>query len=99
MSLQGSHRCVAGGVAGQGAVMTTLLSIFSELYLKVMISSTNPAYSLTIHNSASGSYSLKVMTIVVAIFLPFVLAYTAWTYYVFRRRLSVKDCRIQRTAH
>jgi len=31
------------------------------------------------------------MTIVVAIFLPVVLAYTAWTYYVFRRRLSDKQ--------
>ena len=38
-------------------------------------------------------------TIVVAIFLPFVLAYTAWTYYVFRRRVSDKDFRIQQTAH
>jgi cytochrome d ubiquinol oxidase subunit II len=44
-----------------------------------MVSSTNPAYSLTIHNSASGSYSLKVMTVVIAIFLPAVLACTAWT--------------------
>jgi cytochrome bd ubiquinol oxidase subunit II len=39
------------------------------------------------------------MTIVVAIFLPVVLAYTAWTYYVFRRRLSVKDFGAQHTAH
>ena len=81
------------------AMATVVLSIFSELYPKVMVSSTNPAYSLTIHNSASGSYSLTVMTIVVAIFLPFVLAYTAWTYYVFRRRVSDKDFRIQQTAH
>ncbi len=81
------------------AMATTVLSIFSELYPRVMVSSTNPAYSLTIHNSASGSYSLKVMTVVVAIFLPFVLAYTAWTYYVFRRRLSDKDFGVQQTAH
>ena len=81
------------------AMATTVLSIFSELYPKVMVSSTNPAYSLTIRNSASGPYSLKVMTVVVAIFLPVVLVYTAWTYYVFRRRLSDKDFSVRQTAH
>jgi Cytochrome bd terminal oxidase subunit II len=75
------------------------VSIFSELCPRVMVSSTNPACSLTIHNSGSGSYSLKVMTVVVAIFLPVVLVYTAWTYYVFRRRLSDKEFGVQQTAH
>jgi cytochrome d ubiquinol oxidase subunit II len=68
-----------------------VLSVFTELYPDVMVSSTSPALSLTIHNTASGSYSLTVMSIVVAIFLPAVLAYTAWTYYVFRKRLRVSD--------
>jgi cytochrome d ubiquinol oxidase subunit II len=68
-----------------------ILSLFSELYPRVMVSSTNAGYDLTIHNTPSGSYTLKVMTIVVAIFLPVVLAYTAWTYYVFRRRLRRQD--------
>ena len=81
------------------AMATTILSIFSELYPKLMISSTNPRFSLTIHNSASGSYSLTVMTVVTAIFLPVVLAYTAWSYYVFRRRLSDKDFGLQQSAH
>jgi cytochrome d ubiquinol oxidase subunit II len=81
------------------AMATSVLSIFSELYPKVMVSSTSPAYSLTIRNSASGSYSLTVMTVVVAIFLPFVLAYTAWTYYVFRRRLSDKDFGVPQAEH
>jgi cytochrome d ubiquinol oxidase subunit II len=58
-----------------------------------MVSSTSPAYSLTISNAASGSYALKVMTVVVVIFLPLVLLYQAWTYYVFRQRLSAGDFR------
>jgi cytochrome d ubiquinol oxidase subunit II len=53
-----------------------------------MVSSTNPAYNLTVDNTASGGYSLKVMTVVVIILLPVVLAYQTWTYYVFRRRIS-----------
>jgi cytochrome bd-type quinol oxidase subunit 2 len=73
------------------AMALTVLSIFTELYPHVMISSTDAAFSLTIAGTASGHYSLTVMTVVVAIFLPVVLVYTAWTYYVFRRRLSTRD--------
>ena len=65
-----------------------IASIFVGLYPNVMVSSTNPAYSLTVHNTASAPYSLKAMTVVVVIFLPLVLAYQTWTYYGFRRRVS-----------
>ncbi len=65
-----------------------ILSIFVGLYPNVMVSSTSPAYNLTVHNTASNPYSLKAMTIGVVIFLPLVLAYQSWTYYVFRRRVS-----------
>jgi cytochrome d ubiquinol oxidase subunit II len=68
-----------------------IVSIFADLYPNVMVSSTNPAYNLTVHNTASAAYSLKVMTVVVILFLPFVLAYQAWTYHVFRRRVSRQD--------
>ncbi len=64
----------------------TVGSLFTELYPRVMISSTNTAYDLTVANTASPSYSLKVMTVVAAIFFPIVLIYQGWTYKVFRRR-------------
>ena len=69
-------------------IAACIVSIFTGLYPNVMVSSTSAAGNLTVHNTASGAYSLKVMTFVVVIFLPLVLAYTAWTYYVFRRRVS-----------
>jgi cytochrome bd-type quinol oxidase subunit 2 len=69
----------------------SIVAIFIGLYPNVMVSSTNAAYNLTVHNTASGAYSLKVMTVVVVIFLPFVLAYQTWTYYVFRRRVSTQE--------
>jgi cytochrome d ubiquinol oxidase subunit II len=69
----------------------SIVAIFTGLYPNVMVSSTNAAYNLTVHNTASGAYSLKVMTVVVVIFLPFVLAYQTWTYYVFRRRVSTQE--------
>jgi cytochrome d ubiquinol oxidase subunit II len=68
-----------------------IITIFADLYPNVMVSSTNPAYNLTVHNTASGGYSLKVMTVVVIILLPVVLAYQTWTYYVFRRRISKSE--------
>jgi cytochrome bd ubiquinol oxidase subunit II len=69
----------------------SIVAIFTGLYPNVMVSSTNAAYNLTVHNTASPAYSLKVMTVVVVIFLPFVLAYQTWTYYVFRRRVSTHE--------
>jgi cytochrome d ubiquinol oxidase subunit II len=73
------------------AMASCVISIFTGLYPNVMVSSTNSAYNLTVHNTASGAYSLKVMSVVVVIFLPFVLAYQTWTYYVFRRRVSKSE--------
>jgi len=70
------------------AMGATLATLFSNLYPKVMISSTNAAYSLTAANSSSGHYALTVMTIVAAIFVPVILIYQGWSYHVFRARVS-----------
>ncbi len=69
--------------------LLTSLAFFSSLYPNLMISSLDAANNLTITNAASGTYTLRVMSIVAAIFLPVVLAYQAWTYWVFRKRLSI----------
>jgi cytochrome bd ubiquinol oxidase subunit II len=70
-----------------------VLAIFVDLYPRVMVSSTSPAFDLTVHNTASGHYTLVVMSVVVVVFLPFVLVYQAWTYHVFRKRVSREDFR------
>jgi cytochrome d ubiquinol oxidase subunit II len=75
------------------AIAACVVLIFVDLYPNVMVSSTSHAYNLTVHNTASGAYSLKAMTVVVIVFLPLVLGYQAWTYYVFRRRVSASDFR------
>jgi len=53
----------------------------------VMVSSISPAYNLTIGNTSSAPYTLKVMTIVALIFTPLVLVYQSWSYWVFRARV------------
>ncbi len=68
-------------------IVLTVLTLFLNLYPRVLVSTTSPANSLTIVNTASQHYTLGVMTIVAAIFPPFVLAYQAWSYWVFRSRV------------
>jgi cytochrome bd-type quinol oxidase subunit 2 len=74
-------------------IASCILAIFTDLYPNLMVSSTSQAYNLTVHNAASTPYSLKAMTVVVVVFLPLVLIYQAWTYYVFRKRVSASDFR------
>ena len=80
-------RFVATAVALGGTVAT----LFVQLYPRVMVSSTNSAFDLTVRNTSSSPYALKVMTVVAAVFLPLVLLYQGWSYYVFRRRLTLAD--------
>jgi cytochrome d ubiquinol oxidase subunit II len=69
-------------------VAFVMLTIFTFLYPRVMVSSLNPDWSLTIQSAASSLSTLRVMTIVTLIFLPIVLLYQAWTYWIFRKRVS-----------
>jgi cytochrome bd ubiquinol oxidase subunit II len=70
---------------------SAIVTIFVALYPNVMVSSTNAANNLTAQNTASPAYPLKVMSVVAIILLPVVLIYQAWTYYVFRRRISAAE--------
>lgn len=69
-------------------IVLTQVTFFTLLFPRVMISSLNPAWSLTIYNASSSQYTLTVMSIVALIFVPIVLAYQGWTYYMFRKRIS-----------
>ena len=73
------------------SIATTTITLFMILFPRVMISSLNPVWSLTIYNASSSEYTLKVMTIVALIFVPIVLIYQGWTYYVFRKRLTAES--------
>lgn len=62
--------------------------IFTSMAPDVMRSSIDPAYSLTISQASSTTPTLIVMSIVTIILLPLVIAYTLWSYWVFRHRVS-----------
>lgn len=69
-------------------IAVIVITLFMILYPRVMISSTNPDWSLTIYNASSTEYTLKIMTVVALIFVPIVLIYQGWSYWVFRKRLT-----------
>ncbi len=80
------------GWAFLGTFVTIGLAVaglFVGLFPDVMPSSTDAAFSLTTTNASSTAYTLKVMTWVAVIFTPIVLMYQGWTYWVFRKRISV----------
>lgn len=66
-------------------------ALFWGLFPRVMISSLNPQWSLTIYNASSSPYTLKIMTIIALTMVPLVLLYQAWTYWVFRKRVTERD--------
>jgi cytochrome d ubiquinol oxidase subunit II len=69
-------------------IVLTQVSFFTLMFPRVMVSSLNPEWSLTIFNASSSQYTLTVMSIVAVIFVPIVLAYQGWTYYMFRKRIT-----------
>jgi cytochrome d ubiquinol oxidase subunit II len=79
---------------GWAFAMTGLTIAFSAitiamgLYPRLMVSSLNPDWSLTIYNASSSPYTLEVMSIVALIFVPVVLLYQGWSYWVFRERVG-----------
>jgi cytochrome d ubiquinol oxidase subunit II len=75
----GTFMAIAIGVAG----------LFLALFPDVMPTSLDDGLSLTTTNASATAYTLKIMTVVAVIFTPIVLVYQGWTYWVFRKRISV----------
>lgn len=71
------------------AIAGTVGLLFCVLFPNVLPSTTDAAYNLTVGNTSSSHYTLVVMTWAAGIMTPVVIAYQAWTYWVFRQRLSV----------
>ena len=72
-------------------IILTQVAFFTLMFLRVMVSSLNPEWSLTIYNASSSQYTLTVMSVTALIFVPIVLAYQGWTYYMFRKRITTDN--------
>jgi cytochrome d ubiquinol oxidase subunit II len=77
-------------VATSLAIVFSVATLFLALFPRVMVSSLNPEWSLTIYNASSTPYTLRIMSLIAAVFVPIVLAYQGWTYWVFRHRITAE---------
>lgn len=73
------------------SVIFITLTVFIHNYPYVLLSSLHKDWSLSVFSTSSSQYSLTVMTVVAAIFIPIVLIYQIFAHWTFRRRLVEKD--------
>ncbi len=81
------------GLAFIGTSVTMAAAVatyFFALYPNVMPTSLADGMSLTVTNASSTTMTLRIMTVAALVFTPIVLIYTAWSYWVFRKRIATK---------
>jgi cytochrome d ubiquinol oxidase subunit II len=81
---------LGSGFANVGIIATVGVSMFPF----ILPSSIDPASSLTVWNASSSHMTLFIMLIVTVVFLPIVLAYTAWAYRVMFGRVTEEQVRL-----
>lgn len=86
---------LASAVAIAGVIATPGLAMFPF----IMPSSSDPGSSLTVWDASSSQRTLFIMLVATVIFLPIVLAYTAWVFRVLRGRISADDVRRSDSAY
>jgi cytochrome d ubiquinol oxidase subunit II len=69
------------------AALTFLFGV--ALFPNLIVSTLNPAWSLTIHNAASSVRTLRIMRTIALLGMPFVAAYTTVVYWVFRGKVQL----------
>ena len=72
------------------AAIAALVGLFgAALYPNLIVSSLDPAWSMTLLNASSSDKTLKIMAWIAACGMPFVLSYTAIIYWVFRGKVEL----------
>ncbi|MWV50294.1 cytochrome d ubiquinol oxidase subunit II [Rathayibacter sp. VKM Ac-2803] len=71
-----------------GTIALAVLTLFTTLHPAVMPASNDIANSLTIENASSTPYTLTVMSWTALVFVPLIVGYQAWTYWIFRKRIT-----------
>lgn len=72
------------------ASIAALLALFAiGIFPNMVLSNPMPEHSLTIYNGASSQKTLSIMLTIAIIGIPFVLAYTASIYWIFRGKVKL----------
>ena len=73
-------------------ITACLLILFAVgLYPNIVISTTDPAYSISIYAAASSAKSLKIMLLIAAIGTPMVIGYTTFLFWTFRGKVKLNE--------
>jgi cytochrome d ubiquinol oxidase subunit II len=73
-------------------VISLLLIIVAvELYPNMVVSTLDPAYSLTVANSSSSPKSLGIMLTFAAIGIPLVAIYTSFVFWTFKGKVKLDE--------
>ena len=78
-------------VTSTASIALLTIGFFSALFPRLMVSSLMPEWSLNIYNAASTPHTLMLMTGAAVVFVPIVLCYQAWTYKIFKDRVTPAD--------
>jgi cytochrome d ubiquinol oxidase subunit II len=73
----------------------SVAALFFAMFPNVLVSSISAENNLTIWNTASSNYTLGIITIVALLFVPIILAYQIWSYYIFRKRISPRNTNLE----
>lgn len=76
------------------AIANMMVTYFTALF-PYAIKALDPAHHMLAADAASSALTLKIMTISALVAVPIVLAYQAWTFWVFRKRISVKNLPVE----
>lgn len=93
------HRQVAAFLVSAVAVAGIVATAGFAMFPFIMPSSTVPNASLTVWDSSSSPLTLFVMLIATLIFMPLVLAYTAWVYKVLRGKVEPAHIDVNKQAY
>jgi len=87
----GHRKMLAAWTASAVTIAGVALFGVIGLFPRLLPSSLNPEWSMTIANSSSSPLTLKIMLIVALTFVPIVILYQAWVYKTFSHKVTEKD--------
>ena len=87
------QRHVLAFISSSVAMAMVILTAGISMFPFVMPSSSMPAHSLTMWDATASETTLMIMFVVACVFVPLILAYTAWSYFVMRGRLNEQHIR------
>jgi cytochrome d ubiquinol oxidase subunit II len=75
-------------LATTSMIALVVLTLFLNLYPRLLVSSLDPAFDLTVTGAKASDLTLTILSWSALVFVPIVVAYQSWSYWVFRHRVS-----------